>query len=531
LTVARLLDAAAVALALAFASTLVHWWARPEIVFLVLLGVVSARFLIAPLPVPAVRPRAVVGMGVTAYALALSFVTVTRHVTLMTHALDLGYYVQLTWNLARGHGPRVSLPEMHAWGDHLSPIMYAFAPLFWIGASPVTLLIAQSVALAMGAVAVFGIARRRLGDERPAAAFALLYLVNPSLHGINIRDFHAAALAIPLVLAAVWAVEAGRPVVFVAAVALTLACREDAALPVLGLGAWLAFGRRRWLLGLATGAAALAVLLVDLTWVIPAYRGAPYPHLARYAGLGTSVTGILGGALLHPARSVALVATGGRFVYVLALLAPFGFLPLLSPLDCLGALPALGQNLLGSDPILYNYRTQYQSFVLPFLVVAAIGGYARVARAPGRRPATLLVVAAIASLTLTARTVNSFAFDRWWPRPEQRAAYAVLAEVPPDAAVSAQDPYVPHLSLRPLVFVFPVGIEKSQFVLVNLASYPWRALPDVRMRRDGDRVTITVPGAPEYSYTVTARAGPHLLLRRQTDASAGPSARLPGSSR
>ncbi|MGH7385913.1 MAG: DUF2079 domain-containing protein, partial [Candidatus Rokuibacteriota bacterium] len=155
------------------------------------------------------RPRRAVLIGVAAYAIVFSFVTVTRHFTFATHALDLGYYVQLVWNLARGAGPYVSLPEMHAWGDHLSPIMYVFVPAYWLAPGPVILLVAQSVALALGGIAVFGLARARLGDERPAAAFALLYLVNPSLHGINVRDFHAAALAIPLLLAAFWAVEAG----------------------------------------------------------------------------------------------------------------------------------------------------------------------------------------------------------------------------------------------------------------------------------------------------------------------------------
>src|SRR6202008_4739394 len=111
------------------------------------------------------------------------------------------------------------------------------------------------------------------------------------------------------------------------------------------------------------------------------------------------------------------------------------------------------QNLLSSDPILHHHRTQYQSFVLPFLIVAAVGGYARIARrTPGRWPVAVLVVATILSLTLAARTVNNLAVTRWWPSPEQRAAFGVLGQVPADAVVSAQDPYVPHLSLRPRVF-------------------------------------------------------------------------------
>ena len=285
----RILDAAAVLCGLAVLSSLVYWWWRPEELFLVLLGVFAVRFVVGPVPVLSLRPRRVVVAGIVLYAALYSFITVTRHLTLLTHALDLGYYVQLTWNLARGAGPYVSLPEMHAWGDHFSPILYLLVPLFRVAPGPVTLLVFQSAALALGALAVFGIAARRLGDERPAAVFAILYLLNPPLQGINVRDFHTAALAIPLLLAAIYFAEAERPWLFAASVVLTLATREDAAIPVVGLGIWLALSKRRPLWGTATAACAIALLLADTRWLMPYFRGAPYPHLGRYSHLGRTL--------------------------------------------------------------------------------------------------------------------------------------------------------------------------------------------------------------------------------------------------
>ncbi|HET7875575.1 MAG TPA: DUF2079 domain-containing protein [Methylomirabilota bacterium] len=519
----RLLDGLGVVLLGALGASLLFWsgrieaaWARPEGILVVFLAVASLRLVVAPADVPAFSPRRVVLAGTVAYALGFSFVTVTRHLTLQTHALDLGYYVQLTWNLAQGQGPRVSLPEMHAWGDHLSPIMYLFVPVFWVAPGPVALLVAQSAILALGAPAVFGIAARRLGDERPAAAFALLYLANPSLHGINVRDFHAAALAIPLLLAAVYFAEAGRPWLMAGAAALTMLCREDAALAVLGLGLWLGLGRRRWREGAVTAVAALAVFFAEVGWIVPTYRGQPYSHLERYAHLGRSVFEIALAPLLHPLRTLGTLLTWERVVYLIAMLAPLGFLPLLGLRDALGALPGLVENLLGTDPVLHNYRTQYQAFVLPFLFVAAIGGYERWAkRREGRWPVAVLVVAMVLSLGLASRTANNFAVARWWPTADERAAHDVMAAVPPGAALSAQDPYIAHLSLRPLVFVFPEGIGKSDHVLINAGSYPWRNLPGVTMERLGGALTISMPGGREYRYEIVRSAGSHLLLRRQ----------------
>jgi len=517
LILVRLLDLAALLCGLAVLSSLVYWWWRPEEIFLVLLGIVALRLMVAPVPVPRFRPRRVVAVGVGLYAVYFSFVTQTRHWTFRTHALDLAYYVQLTWNLARGAGPRVSLPEMHAWGDHFSPIMYLFVPAFWLVPGPVVLLIAQSIALGLGALAVFGIAARRLGDERPAAVFAVLYLLHPSLHGINVRDFHSAALTIPLLLAAIYFVEAEKPWLYWVSVLLILATREDAAIAVVGLGLWLAVTRRRWRWGAVTAVGAFGLLVVDTRWLIPYFRGEPYPHLGRYAHLGRSVPEIIGTLLLHPWRVLAGLLTEKRLVYLGAMLAPLAFLPLLAPEVLVGLAPPLVENLLGQDPILFDHRTQYQSFILPFLFAAAIAGYDRLAlRRPGPWPKTVLVVAVMASLVLASRSVNNLSYERAVPKLEHRQAFQVMAQVPPEAAVSAQDPYVAHLALRPLVFVFPVGIEKADYLLLNTSTYPWRKDPDVIMKREGDTVTITNGvGGPTYRYAVAAERGPILLLRRR----------------
>jgi len=309
-------------------------------------------------------------------------------------------------------------------------------------------------------------------------------------------------------------VEAGRPRWALAPAALTLLCREDAALPVIGLGLWIALARRRWAPGGIAAMGALAVLAIDVRFVVPAYRGEPYSHLARYAQLGDSLGAIVATLVLHPLHTLGTLITVDRLVYLAAMLAPLGLLPLLGGFDLVGVLPALAENLLSADPVLYNYRAQYQAFVLPFLVVAAIGGYARLERRrPGHWPVAILMVAMVASLALDSRTVNNLAVARFRPTPTQTAAYRVLAAVPPAVVVSAQDPYVPHLSLRPRVFVFPVGIETSDYVLVDLDTYPWRNLPGVSLTRDGVTVTIVSDGA-EYRYAVAAEAGPHLLLRR-----------------
>ena len=432
--------------------------------FVILLAVIVAlRALVAPLRWPEVSPARVAVAGALGYALVMGFIVVTRHLGLRTHALDLGYYVQLVWSMAAGRGPYVTLPPMSAWGDHLSPVLYLLVPLDWVAPGAIGLVIVQTLVLVAGGLAVFGYAARRLGAAPASGAFALLFLANPSLHGINIRDIHPQAFAITLMVVAALAFDAGRYVWCAAALALTLACREDAAVAVVGFGIWLAAARGRRRLGAALAVASMLLLAFDLKYLMPLFRGEPYPHLHRYAYLGSSLGEILLNMVIRPWRWIGVALTGGKLVYLLVMLLPLGFLPLLAPRVLLAVLPGLALNLLTVDPILANFRSQYQAFVLPFLMLAAIEGYARIR--DWRRAPAVLALGFFASVLLTARTTNDLMITRWRLDDGQRAAYSLMRRIPGDAAVSTNERLVPHLAMRRQIFVYPTGAGISTYIL------------------------------------------------------------------
>jgi len=446
---------------------------RAEDLVVVLAALIALRALVAPLAVPTVPPLRAAVVGAFVYAVAMGFIVVSRHLTLKTHALDLGYYVQVVWSIAAGYGPYVTLPPMHAWGDHLSPVFYPLALLGWLVPGAAALLLAQTLILAAGGLAVLGYARRRLGATPVAGGLALLLLVNPSLHGINIRDIHPQAFAIPLLIAAALAFDAERYWWSGAALVATLACREDAAIAVVGFGIWLAVARGRWRLGVGVAVASVLLLAVDLKYVMPYFRGEPYPHLHRYAHLGSSLGDILLSLILKPWRWIGAVLSLDKLVYLLALLLPLGGLPLLGPRALVAALPPLAVNLLSFDHALFHYRSQYQAFVLPFLMLAAVDGYARLRT--HRKAGTVLALAFLASAVLTARTANDLMVTRWRLGPEQQAARELMQRIPDGVPASVNERLVPHLATRREIFVYPTGEGRSDYVLEHesvLSAHP-----------------------------------------------------------
>jgi uncharacterized membrane protein len=498
---------------------------RAEDVVLAATIVAAIRHLLRPYALLPRAPRQLVIAGVAVYSVVLSFITVTRHWNLRTHAVDLALYDQMVWGIVNLGAPYSTLPELHGWGDHLTIVLYLMAPLYRVAPSVLVMLVVQCVALALGAFAVWGLARRRLGGleatsgppvepDRVAALLAVLFLVNPSLHGINLRDFHPQALAIPLLLTALYAFETARWPVYWGAVVLTLTCREDASLAVLGLGAWALLVKRRPWTGLVTATLGVAWLLAATRWLIPHFRGQTYSHLGRWGHLGGSLDQIVLGILSQPGEVLGTVFDLARLHYLAAVLAPWAFLPLLGPAALLATLPTLAANLLSNDPVTYHHRTQYNGYLLPFLALATIAGVARLAAWKGERAVRLaLGLALLVSIAMTSRTVNDLMVTRWWPDARARDVHVLVARVPPAVVVGADERIVPHLAHRPRIYIFPQRLESCEWLVVSLA--PGSSFRDYRPERRDDRVAfVPVQGGPEQVFTVIEERGDVILARR-----------------
>lgn len=82
-----------------------------------------------------------------------SALAIRRHLTFHSAGWDLGIFEQAVRNYAAFRPPIVILKGegYNLLGDHFHPILVTLAPLYRLFPSPITLLVAQSVLLALGA--------------------------------------------------------------------------------------------------------------------------------------------------------------------------------------------------------------------------------------------------------------------------------------------------------------------------------------------------------------------------------------------
>lgn len=447
----------------------------------------------------ALTPRAVVWAGMAVYAAWLGGVAVLEHHAFETGRFDLGNMTQAVWSTAHGRPLEVTElggEQITRLGAHVDPILVLFAPLWWIWPSPSMLLTVQAVAVALGALPVFWLARKHLGSERAGALLALAYLSYPAVQWLALDEFHPVALACPLLLYACWCLDEDRLWAFVPFGLLAALTKEEVPLVVGLLGVWFAFSKRRWIAGAVICMLGFAGSAIALGVVMPHFReGASPAFYGRYEDVGGSPGGILKKTLTDPLAVLGAATDGRDLLYLVELGVPLLGLFFLAPLALVPALPETAANLLSSVSTQTSIRFHYTAPIAPFLFFAAVLGAAKLRRV--REPAVLLFVACTAAAVL----VGPLRAGELWPdRPSShdRIAERAVDLVPDDAAVSSTNGLGAHLSERRRIHSFPV-LRDAEWVAVDLkrASYldlrsapSTTAVPLARLLRDPSWETV-----------------------------------------
>ena len=348
-----------------------------------------------------IRPRGLLWLAIGAFGAGMSALAVLQQRAFATGRFDVGNLTQAVWSTAHGHFLEVTDlqgRQISRLGAHFDPIAAALAPLWWVWPDPSLLLVVQAVAVALGAVPVFLLARTHLHSEWAGLGFALVYLLYPPTQWLVVDDFHPVAFATPLLLGAIWFLTAERMLPFALCAGAACLTKEQVGLVVAMLGIWhaAAHGRRR--AGLLIAGAGAVVAVVATAIIVPRYApGGGSPFESRYAAVGGSPTGIARTFVEHPLRVLGEAFSHRDLVYLRDLLLPLGGLPLLAPLVALTALPELALNLLSSTRTQTSIHFHYTAAAIPSFVAAAVLGAARLQKAlPSAFPAVARSAVAVA---------------------------------------------------------------------------------------------------------------------------------------
>ncbi|MEK7072925.1 MAG: DUF2079 domain-containing protein, partial [Patescibacteria group bacterium] len=362
------------------------------------------------------------------------------------NGIDLAYFSQAMWNTAHLRLFAFTIHPGLTLGDHAEWVLLLLALPYAVLPHPLLLVFVQAAALAAGAFAVHRMAARSVPPGWAIGA-AIAYLLLPTVGGAALFEFHALALAIPLLLFAADAYLEKRFGRFLLFIVLALLIREDVALVTAMFGIVAAMERRplRWILApLALSAA----WFVGMLFVIKQFSvGGGFKFFAYYGWLWPLDLGAFAQHLLRLTQ----------LEFLLAMLMPVLLLPLLRPKWLLLALPgwlmiALSASGAGAGLI----GTHYALLLIPGIVLASLEGlvWARKTRPYAVLPAAhrdriialvlaTVVVFSAAALGPFVRGIGIVATT-----PKNDAIPRALAIIPPEASVAASARFLPHLAHR-----------------------------------------------------------------------------------
>ena len=419
------------------------------------------------------------GIAILFYTFYFTLANFLKYTNFYTGRFDLGNMDQTVWNTIHGRIFQLTDPNGTAivsrLAFHADFMLIFLSPLYAIWQDPQMLLLIQSIAIGCGGIFVYLIAEKIIKQRSIALAFTISYLLYPALEYANLFDFHAVTIAVPLFLAAWYVILKKR--FFVATFLLLLAAtvKEQVWLIVGLFGVYFAFWKKKYLLGSILAIVSFAIFYYLVKYAIPTFHGSDHFALSYYSDFGASPLSITEHIFLSPAKTISVIFGKGQVIYLLGLLFPLGFLPLLGLPILLLVSPDLVISLLSQNAQLHSLYYHYGAIPTPFFYIAAIYGFAFLAKRYEKTLRLLGVYLLIIPAILSAYFFGPLpgaahpSIDMFTKQlPYAKIVDSFLLSIPKKYSVAATNNVGSHLSHRREIFTIPVGLKDADIVVFLL---------------------------------------------------------------
>jgi uncharacterized membrane protein len=426
--------------------------------------------------------KVVVGMMLV-YVLVVGTVAILRHYTFQTQTWDMGVFTQIMWNASEGKGLVSSLEDSaNHLGVHMSPFLFLLIPFYFIFQSPYSLLIIQTLALALGALPLYLLAKEVL-NKKWAQVLSFVYFLHPSLHAVNLFDFHAVAFAVPFFLSALYFIYKEKLIWASVFLLLAASTKENAiiATAFVGLFILIKYFRTKKMrsFGLAVFLIASLYFYLTVSVLMPA-AGGGLVRFDRYANLGETPGEIIQNVTQEPGLLAETVLTTDKASYVARLFLPVLYTSFLAPVALLPVIPGLVQNLLTFFEFQFTSLYQYDSILLPFIFIAAIFGLRKVILKYPNRQRYLFYGFLLASLIsfglFSILSPRNLPFEKYDFGQRAKTFREIARQIPDEASVTANTLLLPHLAQREVLKMQGTGTLLTDFFILDAQDpFPYKS--------------------------------------------------------
>ncbi len=444
---------------------------------------------------------------------AIAFFVCTLGLTLHRHfsfysSYDQGIFNQVFWNGTHGnffqstlssqlstnvvHAGEVPYVGYHRLGQHFTPALLLWLPIYYLFPYPATLTVLQATFVTAAGLVLYHLARVYL-EPAIAIIITLSFYGANAVFGPTLANFHDISQIPLFVFSLLLAMEKRQWWLFGLLTICVLAVREDSGITLFGIGMYMILSRRFPRIGLGVCSLSFLYMVALTNLIMPMFsddisKRFMLERFGQYAdGDEASTIEIIVNMLTSPGLLLKELFTPvwDTFKYMLGQWLPLAFIPAVAPASwAIAGFPLL-KLLLGKGQTVLVISIRYAMSVTPGLFYGAILWWAGQGFGNFNRPLAkcqprklrrgfrrfwIFCICLSIFFTITSnpsRTISFLIPDSVSPRvyvsaPKQWQHIphirALLAQIPDDTSVSATTYIIPHLSGRREIIRLP-GLE------------------------------------------------------------------------
>ena len=277
--------------------------------------------------------------------------TLLSHYSFKWNIFDVGSYSSVVFNLSNGLNFN-SFLQIPSTADHFTVSLAVFAPLYWIVATVHWLTFAKALSyLSVPLVVFFWLKNKTDNNCRFVISFLfglwMLMLYKPAVRS-SFFEFSPSSLAPPFIILSFLLMQKSRWFLFAITMLFLLGLKEHMGVILIGFGLF-GISQVNYRTGLIFAVLGLLITYLMIFHIMPFFRD--------YQAFGNTQ--------IAPFQDLP-----GKAYYLLKLLWPLGFLPLVFWRYGILALPAIGVSLLSGRPGMYSTGFHYDDVSSTLLLMS-----------------------------------------------------------------------------------------------------------------------------------------------------------------
>ena len=414
-----------------------------------------------------------VAAGLFATAI-IALIGTARYLSFATPNFDFGIFAQMYYYLKTELIPMTTCEReklLSHFAVHLSPVYYLLLPVYFVFDSPLTLQISQAIILGSSLIPLYLLMRHFKLSNKVIVLMMLAFAFYPAVAGGTMYDFHENCFLLPFILWLLYFAEKEKYIPMYIFMALTFSVKEDAAVYIAFIALYFIFSGRKKLHGFVMLLSSIGYFVFAVSFLRSFGEGA---MTGRFENFMTNpelgLVDVILTIFKNPAYFISQCISEEKLIFILFMLLPLAFLPVLSRKwsQFILAGPLVLINLMSDYPYQHSIYFQYVYGTIAVFFYLAILNLADNPKNMRKYLASLSAVFSVIIFVFSMSPKYTYVNRLNENKEDYVKIRAALDTIEEDASVLSTTFFIPYLSQRKEIYEIEYCVKDTDYVVIDL---------------------------------------------------------------